>query len=109
MSLNLRTVYQANHVLSFYWLVLLYTLLYTYHIILQLNLSECERPFRMYVPNTDCRLPDGGSVYYRDLQTMCPLCDPCGYGDFMNEDLFPELQADISAAANPADEDYRQL
>ena len=39
MSLNLRTVYQANHVLSFYWLVLLYTLLYTYHIILQLNLS----------------------------------------------------------------------
>ena len=70
---------------------------------------ECERPFRMYVPNTDCRLPDGGSVYYRDLQTMCPLCDPCGYGDFMNEDLFPELQADISAAANPADEDYRQL
>ena len=23
---------------------------------------------------------------------MCPLCDPEGYGEFMNTDLFPELQ-----------------
>ena len=37
-------------------------------------------------------LPDGGSVYYREPQTKCPLCDDSGYGGFMNEDLFPELR-----------------
>ena len=52
----------------------------------------CQRPYRTYVANTECRLPDGGSVFYRDPQIMCPLCDPEGYGEFMNTDLFPELQ-----------------
>ena len=52
-----------------------------------------QRPYRTYnIANTECRLPDGGSVFYRDPQIMCPLCDPEGYGEFMNTDLFPELQ-----------------
>ena len=52
---------------------------------------ECKRPFRTYVPETICTLPDGGSVFYRDPQPLCPLCDKEGFGSFMNQDLFPEL------------------
>ena len=52
----------------------------------------CQRPYRTYVPNTICTLPDRGSVFYKDPQIECPLCDPTGYGEFMNKDLFLELQ-----------------
>lgn len=52
---------------------------------------DCGREFRTYVPETMCILPDGGSVFYNELQTKCPLCDTEGYGGFMNKDLFPEL------------------
>ena len=54
--------------------------------------TECQQPFRTYVPDTICRLPDGGSVFYREAQTQCPLCDSSGFGTFWNMDLFPELQ-----------------
>ena len=53
--------------------------------------ADCSRSFRTYVPDTMCTLPDGGSVFYRDPQLLCPLCDPESYGTFMNKDLFPEL------------------
>ena len=48
--------------------------------------SMCGKHFRTYVPETICNLPDGGSVFYSEPQTMCPLCDT------MNHDLFPELR-----------------
>lgn len=54
--------------------------------------TDCEQPFRTYVPNTICRLPDGGSVFYRDPQTLCPACDTTGFGTFWNLDLFPQFQ-----------------
>ena len=50
------------------------------------------------MPETICMLPDGGSVFYRDPQLLCPLCDPQCYGTFMNEDLFPELASEPVAA-----------
>ena len=52
---------------------------------------DCGRSLRTYVPDSYSNLPDGSSVTFSTPQTQCPLCDPCGYGDFMNEDLFPEL------------------
>ena len=52
---------------------------------------DCGREFRTYVPETMCILPDGGSVFYNEPQTKCPLCDVEGYGGFMNKDLFTEL------------------
>ncbi len=51
----------------------------------------CHRPFRTYIPGTHCRLPDGGIVNHYDPQLDCPICDPGGFGVFMNFDLFPEL------------------
>ena len=54
--------------------------------------TGCQQPFRTYVPDTICRLPDGGSVFYREAQTQCPFCDPSGFGTFWNMDLFPVLQ-----------------
>ena len=53
---------------------------------------RCSRPYRTYVPDTICDLPDGGCVYYSDPQLFCPLCDDNRYGEFMNKDLFPELK-----------------
>ena len=53
--------------------------------------AECNRKFRTYVPETVCVLPDGSSVFYRDAQMLCPLCDPNGFREFINQDLFPEI------------------
>ena len=36
--------------------------------------TGCQQPFRTYIPDTICRLSDGGSVFYREAQTQCPLC-----------------------------------
>lgn len=55
------------------------------------NCMECSRPFRTFVPDSICELPDGSCVSYKDPQFLCPLCDSKGYGGFMNTDLFPEL------------------
>ena len=63
---------------------------------------ECNQPFRTYVPETICRLPDGGSVFYREPQDLCPVCDPSGFGEFMNHDLFPELAPDPVSAEGMA-------
>ncbi|XP_019859118.1 PREDICTED: uncharacterized protein LOC109587313 isoform X1 [Amphimedon queenslandica] len=52
---------------------------------------ECGRNFRTFIPDTSCNLPDGSCVVYTEPQLTCPLCDPNGYGRFMNQDLFPEL------------------
>ena len=49
--------------------------------------EDCERPFRTYVSDTICHLPDGGQVLYKDPQLKCPECDPNGYGWFMNADF----------------------
>ena len=65
--------------------------------------TGCQQPFRTYVPVTICRLPDGGSVFYREAQTQCPLCDPNGFGTFWNMDLFPELQPRDAAIPTPGD------
>ena len=47
----------------------------------------------MYVPNTDCLLPNGNPVYYKDSQDLCPECD--NFTDLdINEDLFPHLVVD---------------
>jgi len=64
--------------------------------------EDCGRPFRTYVPETYCELPGGGSVFYCDPQTKCPLCDDNGYGDFMNEDLFPELVPELRPNMSPS-------
>ena len=56
-----------------------------------MDCNACGRPFRTYVPDSFCVLPNGGMVTYVDPQLECPLCDSHGYGDFMNSDLFPEL------------------
>ena len=53
--------------------------------------GDCGRDYRTYVPETICTLPDGGTVFYREAQTKCPLCDENSFGEFMNTDLFPEL------------------
>ena len=42
------------------------------------------------MPDTHCAVPGGGNVFYPDPQLTCPLCDPKGWGAFMNENLFPE-------------------
>ena len=52
--------------------------------------TGCQQPFRTYVLNTICCLPDGGSVFYREAQTQCLLCDLSGF--IVPLDLFPELQ-----------------
>ena len=41
--------------------------------------TKCQQPFRTYVPNTICGLLDGGSVFYREAQTQCLLCDLRGF------------------------------
>jgi len=56
------------------------------------------------VPDTICELPGGGSVFYRDPQLLCPMCDPEGYGAFMNTDLFPQLAVEGSGATTPDNE-----
>ena len=63
--------------------------------------TDCDRDFRTYVPDPFCCLPDGGTVTYKDPQLSCPMCDPSGYGGFMNYDLFPELiRPDLSHEDN---------
>lgn len=52
----------------------------------------CNRPFRTYVPDTNCHLPGGGIVTYQEPRLECPICDTHGYGGFMNQDLFPEYE-----------------
>ena len=52
--------------------------------------SECGRVYRTYIPDTTC-VYEGLSFSYVNPQLLCPLCDPKGWGSFMNEDLFPEL------------------
>lgn len=54
--------------------------------------ADCGQPYRTYVPDSICNLPNGGSVTYTEPQLLCPICDPSGFGVFMNEDLFPELK-----------------
>ena len=63
--------------------------------------AGCVREFRTYVPETVCMLPDGGSVFYQDPQLLCPICDPEGYGAFMNRDLFPELTPQPAVTTTP--------
>lgn len=53
--------------------------------------DTCHRPYRTYVPDSICTLPDGLQVTYREPQTQCPVCDENSFGEFMNTDLFPEL------------------
>lgn len=53
--------------------------------------GDCGREYRTYIPDTTCVLPGGINFSYVDPQVLCPLCDPQGWGAFMNEDLFPEL------------------
>ena len=38
------------------------------------NCVDCNQQFRTYVPNTDCLLPDGNLVYYKESQTLCQEC-----------------------------------
>ena len=52
------------------------------------------------MPETLCKLPDGGSVFYSDPQVLCPLCDPNGFGEFMNKDLFPELSGTFQSSSD---------
>lgn len=54
---------------------------------------DCGQPFRTYVPDSMCKLPDGLYVTYQDPQLQCPECDENRFGLFMNEDLFPHLCA----------------
>jgi hypothetical protein len=35
----------------------------------------CSRPFRTYVPGTNCVMPDGTSFSYSEPQEECPCCD----------------------------------
>ena len=65
---------------------------------------QCNQPYRTYVPGTICKLPDGGLVFYREPHVLCPLCDPEGYGTFMNGDLLPDLQPLPSAPATSGEE-----
>ena len=54
---------------------------------------KCGQKFRMYVPNTDCLLPNGNLVYYKDSRDLCPECD--NFTDLdINEDLFPHVVVD---------------
>ena len=58
---------------------------------LTLNLTG-NREYQTYTPDTTCVLPEGGGNFsYVDPLLLCPLCDPNGWGGFMNQDLFPEL------------------
>ncbi len=51
--------------------------------------DDCSKPYRTYIPGADCILPDGGLFRHHEPQLKCPECDPNGFGQFMNEDLFP--------------------
>ena len=55
------------------------------------NCSECQQPYRTFVPDSICKIPGGGCVTCQDPQLLCPECDPNNYGIFMNEDLFPHM------------------
>ena len=59
------------------------------------------------MPNTICTLPGGDSVFYRDPQVLCPLCDQNDFGEFMNKDLFPEISGSYgpSPEAGPLNEE----
>ena len=57
------------------------------------NCLDCNQKFRTYVPNTDCLLPDGNVVFYKEPQTLCPECTG-GVFLSINEDLFPHMVHD---------------
>ena len=46
---------------------------------------QCGRPFRTYVPNSMCYLPDGAIVTYSEPQLTCPLCDEKSFGIYIHE------------------------
>ena len=35
--------------------------------------TMCNREYRTYIPDTICRLPDGGCTMYQDPQLTCPI------------------------------------
>ena len=53
--------------------------------------KSCSRPFRTYVPMTDCLMPDGTTFFYSEPQDECPCCDINQWGSHWNKDLFPEI------------------
>ena len=64
--------------------------------------TMCNREYRTYIPNTICRLPDGGCTMYQDPQLTCPMCDPMEYGDFIRHlpRTTPEASRRIKACMN---------
>ena len=52
---------------------------------------KCGQKFRTYIPNTDCKLPDGTIQCHQQPQDECPDCDFTVLGSILNEDLFPGL------------------
>lgn len=53
--------------------------------------TECQRPFRTYIPGKDTLMPDGSSFFYSYPQDVCPSCDRANWGWQWNKDLFPEF------------------
>ena len=53
---------------------------------------HCGRDFLAPIPNTDCHLPDGGIVCYRDPVLECPICDDNRFGSSWNMDFMPDLK-----------------
>lgn len=53
--------------------------------------TVCSKPFRTYVPDTDCVMPDGASFFYSYPQDECPACDENCWGWQWNTDLFPQF------------------
>ena len=52
----------------------------------------CARDFYTYIPDTDCKMPDGSTLFYQDPQLLCPLCDDQEFGWWFHIDLFPEFE-----------------
>jgi hypothetical protein len=55
------------------------------------NCISCSKPYRTYIPNTNCTMVDGTSFCYRDPQNECPECDENNWGWYWNIDLFPQF------------------
>ena len=55
----------------------------------------CGKNFYTYIPDTNCLMPDGSSLFYQEPQLLCPLCDDHEFGWWYNVDLFPEFKARV--------------
>ena len=53
---------------------------------------QCGREYHTYIPNTDCEMPDGTSVFYREPQHECPACDPMQWGVGLKQRSFHVIQ-----------------